>query len=292
MSRYGGDFQGPPPPRSNAGFGRPPPSNVGGFREAPPPSHAGGFREEPPAPRWDSERFVREREERVRGPAVLERERPYEGYGRRMEERFERKPERVEERFFAEERYGPPARRPERRYYEEDDFYERTGPRSPPGGAMVPFRRPAEAPPRPGIIRRQSSLDTFDRRPSRRYEEIDEYRREEFRAPPPPPPPVIPVPLPSKRPMPPPFVEREYEDVRVSEPEYYGDEEYRAYREREWTTRRRRRSDSSEESEEEEATREKPFPRKGKTRMPRRLVHTRAIIELGYPYEEEVSSCV
>lgn len=38
-------------------------------------------------------------------------------------------------------------------------------------------RRPAPPPPRPGLIRRQSSLDTFDRRPIPRYE------REEYRIP-------------------------------------------------------------------------------------------------------------
>jgi hypothetical protein len=30
------------------------------------------------------------------------------------------------------------------------------------------------------------------------------------------------------------------------------------------------------------------FPKKGKTRMPARLVSKRAIIDLGYPFEEEV----
>lgn len=32
------------------------------------------------------------------------------------------------------------------------------------------------------------------------------------------------------------------------------------------------------------------FPKRGKTRMPARLVSKRAIIDLGYPFEEEVSS--
>jgi hypothetical protein len=31
------------------------------------------------------------------------------------------------------------------------------------------------------------------------------------------------------------------------------------------------------------------FPKRGKTRMPARMVSKRAIIELGYPFEEEVS---
>lgn len=34
---------------------------------------------------------------------------------------------------------------------------------------------------------------------------------------------------------------------------------------------------------------EKPYPRRGKTRMPKRLVHTKVLYDLGYPYYEEVS---
>jgi len=33
---------------------------------------------------------------------------------------------------------------------------------------------------------------------------------------------------------------------------------------------------------------EKPYPRKGKTRMPKRLVHTSVLYDLGYPFYEEV----
>jgi len=33
---------------------------------------------------------------------------------------------------------------------------------------------------------------------------------------------------------------------------------------------------------------EKPFPRRGKTRMPKRLVHTRILEDFHYPYYEEV----
>ena len=223
------------------------------------------------SPRWDRERF--EREDRYRGPPVIERER----------ERLERTPA-FEERFFTEERYGPPARRPERRYYEEDDFYERRGP--PAADAMVPFRpRREEAPPRPGLLRRQSSLDTFDRRPLRRYGDFDER------------PTPIPVPVPSRRPSPPRYrprmSERDFEEIRVAEPDLYGDDEFRTYKEREWTKQRsRRRSNSSEVRErfEEEIVEEAPWPRRGKTKMPRGKVHTRAIIELGYPYEEVVGA--
>ena len=261
MSRYGGDA------RSSAG-------NLG-YRDAP--------------PRWDTDRFTREQEIRYSGP-LPERERPYEGYGRRMEERYapsprrEADPPRFEEKFYAEERYGPPARRVDRKYYEEDEIY---APRSPVGGTMVPFRpaRPeAPPPPRPGIIRRQSSLDTFDRKPTRKFEEFD---REVYRGPPPP----------RSREPEPPRAPR-YPEPRYAEREY-DDREYK-YKEREWVSYKHRDDSPSshggevrEEFREEEVVeefgeREKPFPRRGKTRMPRRLVNPRVLYDLGYPYHEEV----
>ena len=91
-------------------------------------------------------------------------------------------------------------------------------------------------------------------------------------------------------------MERDYEeDIRVAEPDYYGDEDFRGYREREVSTVRRRRANSElpefrEEIREEilEVKEEEPFPRRGKTKMPRRLVNKMAILELGYPFEEEV----
>lgn len=254
----------------------------------------------PPGPRWDADRFSRESEDRYRGPPpptiTLERERSVD-LGRRFEDRYAppaRPVERVDERYYREELYSPPARRPERRYYDEDDFYEPRGP--PVGGAMIPYRphRPV-APPRPGLLRRQSSLDTFDRRPLRRYEydDRDDYRPRQR------PPPVIPIPVPPSRSPPrysrPRNAERDYEDIRIAEPEYYGDEEFRAYREREWTRQRsrsRRRSTSSSSSSSTEKEVERPktktYPRKGKTRMPKRLAHTKVLFELGYPFYEEV----
>ena len=259
--------------------------------------------------RWDRERFHVERErDRFAAPPAPRApvmERPYE---RRFEEDIERRGPRYEEdeRFIVKERFGPPARRPERRYYDDELAYGEDSP--PAGGQMIPFRSRGRgnstysrefeprnrASPRPGLLRRQSSLDTFDRRPAQRYYERDEYRE------------TIPVPVPPRRPSPPPrfeapppprFAERDFEEIRIAEPDYYGDEEFRGFRERERTTVRRRRSSSRhyeprerESFEEVEAVEEeKPFPRRGKTRMPKRLVHTRAIIELGYPFEEEVS---
>lgn len=92
---------------------------------------------------------------------------------------------------------------------------------------------------------------------------------------------------------PPRYVERDYEEIKVSEPEYWPEEDFRGYRERERSTVRRRRAGSEVEVKEkviefEEIEPEKEFPRKGKTKMPMRLINKRAIIELGYQYEEEV----
>ena len=251
----GSRYDGPRYPSGDLGYGR---------GEAP--------------PRWDADRFAREREVRYNGPPVAER--PYEGYGRRMEDRYARREEpRFEEKYFEEERYGPPARRVEKKYYEEDEVYDSRGP---PAGALVPYRsrREEPPPPRPGLLRRQSSLDTFDRKQPRRYEEYD---REEIRGPPP-------MPAPPRGPR---FAEPMYERE-------YDDRNYR-YKEREWVSQRHR--DEREEREERESVREsiheeeviedygereKPFPRRGKTRMPRRLVVEDVLYDLRYPFHYEV----
>lgn len=272
--------------------------------------------------RWDPERFGRERDraERSRGPALAERDiyeerdvfqpRPSRGSARREssadgfyhggggtrgQASFEEK-----DIYRHEERFGPPARRarpPPARYYDEEvDSFDG----SPGRGQIVPFesRRtsinieknytppPRRAPPRPTIIRRQSSLDTFDRKPLPRYG-----------APTRGPPETIVIPTRSRRRSPPPrFVERDYEeDIRVAEPDFYGDEDFRGFKEREVSTVRRRRANSEvAEFKEEilEVKEEEPFPRRGKTKMPRKLVNKMAIIELGYPFEEEVSQII
>lgn len=248
--------------------------------------------------RWNMERFNRERD----GRQVVERDRfeEHERYapprpsGREtVPEEFHSPPrfahaERFEERdrFFEGERFGPPARRSggrQQRYYEEEDIDTFD---SSPNRGPEPFgRRDYEtrrAPPRPGLIRRQSSLDTFDRKP------LPRYPRE--------PPEIIAMPAPGRRRRSPPRYERDFEEIRIAEPDYYGDEEFRGYKEREVSTVRRRRGGGAElefeERETFEVEQEEPFPRKGKTRMPGRLVNKRAIIELGYPFEEEVSYAV
>ena len=254
--------------------------------------------------RWDPERFERERLDRLRAPELVERDRyeerdffqprpPRAGGGARVRERsaegYYGRPgmDRFAEKdvYYSEERFGPPARRPlggPGRYYEEefDSFNE-----VPSRGQMIPFdgRRdygppPRGAPPRPGLLRRQSSLDTFDRKPLPRYG-----------APMGPPPETIVMPAEGRRrPSQPRYVERDFEERNIFEEDYHG-----GYRERERSTVRRRgnsdveyRETDTYEVEEEEV--EKPYPRKGKTRMPKRLVNERAIIELGYPFEKEV----
>ena len=180
---------------------------------------------------------------------------------RRMED------DRFEFRLHEEDRYGPPARAPGR-YYEDEHLVQ-------PSGPLVAHDRrrrrddsPSFAPPR--LLRRQSSLDTFDRIPRRKME-------------PAPRPPRMPPPM---RPRPPSgrYREREvYEDIRIAEPEYYGDEEFREFEERETMTRHRRSSSAARRRHEE-----KPYPRKGKTRMPRKFVHVHAVLDLGYPFKEEV----
>ncbi|KAB5566296.1 hypothetical protein GE09DRAFT_1106235 [Coniochaeta sp. 2T2.1] len=276
--------------------------------------------------RWDRERFVRESDrERDRYGDV--RERVYE----EDDHVYARPPPPP----------GPP-RRP--RPYDDDvvyqsrrrDYYDDEPPRfrrpSPPGSRVVfekererevlrgpspaPLRRPA----RPGtLLRRQSSLDTFDRPPRPYYEREtrEEYgppaRRDDFR-----PPLNTPIPLPRTKALPPPrrYAEREYYDeLKVSDPDYYGDEAFRPaerVREKEVIrTRRRSRSresrssrayshsrrsrstsTSSSSSDATTTTAKSEYPKKGKTRIPARLVSKRALIDLGYPFTQEGNTII
>ncbi|KIX02198.1 uncharacterized protein Z518_08137 [Rhinocladiella mackenziei CBS 650.93] len=239
---------------------------------------------DPPPQRWDTDRFVRERE--IRASPIIDQRPPYADYPPR------RAPVYEEQKYYEDDRYGPRGAN-ERRYFEETDYYDPRNQR----GQLVPYapERPArpEAPPRPGIIRRQSSLDTFDRQPARRFNDYDDmYRPQRV----PPPRELIPVRPPSPRRYPR-YDDRYYDDIRVQDPDYYGDDGFREYREREWVSRRRRNSSPSPERRtvrgefveevKEEIKEEKPYPRRGKTRMPKRLVHTKVLFDLGYPYYEE-----
>ncbi|CEJ53865.1 hypothetical protein PMG11_00204 [Penicillium brasilianum] len=196
-----------------------------------------------------------------RGPPVADRPRQVED-------------ERFEFRLREEDRYGPPARAPGR-YYEDEHLSHTSGPLV----AHDRRRRRDESPSftRPRLLRRQSSLDTFDRIPRRKMESLEARDRPRGM-------PRVPHPPPPPRASPGRYREREvYEDIRIAEPDYYGDEEYREFRERTSTDHHRRRSSSTTHSRREE----KPYPRKGKTRIPRKWVHVHAILDLGYPFKEE-----
>ncbi len=293
--------------------------------------------------RWDSERFAQERDRaRFSGapsPAYGERDRFEEresnflrapGGGRARERSVDEIYERRGPRGYEEDRYES------RQYYDEGPRHAPERPFGRDRGPSVTIEKererefferepdplPRRGGNRPAFLRRQSSLDTFDRKPLTRFVERDvreEYGpparyREDLRAPPPPP--LTPIPLPRTRALPPPrrHYEREYEDIEIAEPDYYGDDSFRGYpervREREIIRRKRRsrskesrashsvrgsvRSSSTSSSSSEETTISvrSEFPKKGKTRMPARLVHKRAIIDLGYPFEEEVCSPV
>ncbi|KAJ5484051.1 hypothetical protein N7539_005847 [Penicillium diatomitis] len=206
---------------------------------------------------------TRDRHERrhSRGPPVMDRPRQVDD-------------ERFEFRMREADRYGPPARAPGR-YYEDEHLVRSSG-------ALVPHDRrrrrdesPSFAPPR--LVRRQSSLDTFDRIPRRKMETLEARDRPRGapRAP------HVPAP---PRAAPGHYREREiYEDIRIAEPDLYGDEEFRGFRERRSMDHHRRRSSSGTRSRREE----KPYPRKGKTRIPRKWVHVHAILDLGYPFKED-----
>jgi len=282
----------------------------------------------PDRDRLDRDRFLYDRE----------REDNRDRYSE-IRNRFERDDDHVYSRVPPRVPSHPPAREPSerrpRRYEdEEEDFlvrerrrvtyddeprYERRRP-SPPDSEMdrrsvfiqrekeklrspsPPRRRPAQ------MLRRQSSLDTFDRKPIRHYDRdySPPMRRDDYRIPP-----NVPIPLPRSKALPPPriYSEKDYfDDIRIAEPRRYDGDEYRAperVREKEIIRERRRRSrsrssrgtsrrsrssssSSSRSSGGTALTAKSEYPKKGKTRIPARLVSKRALIELGYPYTEEV----
>ncbi|KAF4435382.1 hypothetical protein F53441_13535, partial [Fusarium austroafricanum] len=275
-------------------------------------------------------------------------------------DRFERAREQARDRFdddrasytrstrgrdHSDERFD---RRPGRGYYEEDDivrdrrYYgdepryqpqrERERDMPPPWARRTDvlerererdFPRRESPPRRPGFLRRQSSLDTFDRRP-RFFQEREEYPpparredvrpRDDYRAPP-----YTPIPLPKSRGLPPPrrYGDEYYDDIKIAEPDYYGDDDYRSMpervREREYTRSRKSRgrsresrstrtrsvrsssydSSSSRSSSSSGGTTVKSeYPKKGKTRIPAKLVSKRALIDLGYPFFEEGNTII
>lgn len=214
----------------------------------------------------------------------------------------------------------------DRRYHDDDLRYEprREPARQPEIDRRVVMEKERDrdyyrdnSPRRPAFLRRQSSLDTYDRRPIRHVlDQREEYPpparredifRDEYRAPA-----YTPIPIPRARGLPPPGRrdDRYYDDYRP-ESEYHPDDDYRhmperirereVIREREKRDRSREskatrththrsssRSSSSSSSSAGGATLRSEYPKKGKTKIPARLVSKRALIDLGYPYVEEV----
>lgn len=262
--------------------------------------------------RWDRDRFERMR----RGGGGRD---DYDHYRFQEHERFpgghrdidiheDRKrqgPRVIErERFHEDERYDRPLRS------RTDIFHEPT-PSEVANKALAPYRRKSvvdkdinigidinerRRPARPQYIRRQSSLDTFDRRPLPRYGDLERYERQEYR-----PPTNVPIPLPirERRRSPPRHFhdEDDYEEIRFDERDRRG-RERENYREvevsREKSRVRRSKSvakstrSSSISSFEEIQPPRATWGKKGKTRLPKRLVKKQAVIDLGYPFEEEV----
>ncbi|KAJ3467642.1 hypothetical protein MRS44_005206 [Fusarium solani] len=278
--------------------------------------------------RWDRDRFMFER---ARDKSRFDDDRSYMRGGRGREHSEERFDRRTNRSFDEDDMVR------DRRYYGEEPRYmpqrEREAP--PPfarRGVLEKererdyFPRRESPPRRPGFLRRQSSLDTFDRRPSRLFHEREEYpaparredvrrgSRDEYRAPP-----YTPIPLPKTRGLPPPrrFADQGfYDDIKVAEPDFYGDDDFRPYpervREKEYTKSRSRRAVSRGRSRDSRSTRTRSvrsssysssssrsssssggttvrseYPKKGKTRIPAKLVSKRALIDLGYPFFEE-----
>ncbi|KAI6784569.1 uncharacterized protein J7T54_006614 [Emericellopsis cladophorae] len=279
--------------------------------------------------RWDRDRFDYEQDR----PRYDDDDRHYMRGGGRprddyYDDRYERRnPRSYDDDIVRERRYyeDEPRHVPRREYAPE---YER---RAPPVMEREREYRRDRSPQRPAFLRRQSSLDTYDRRPMRKfYDQREEYPpparredvaprdpRDEYRAPP-----YTDIPLPKTKTkaLPPPrrYDDPYYDDIKVAEPDYYGDEHYRPYpdrvREREYvrrdrrdtspattrSTRTRTRRSSSptstttsrSSSSSGGTTIKSEYPKKGKTRIPARLVSKRALIDIGYPFTEEGNTLI
>ncbi|ODH51537.1 hypothetical protein GX48_02405 [Paracoccidioides brasiliensis] len=250
------------------------------YRDSSSSSSSSSGRGEGGGGRWDANRFFRERDERQesqtrerRTTQVVDRPPPEERRRRNIDDILQA----------AHERYGPPARRADQTYND--------GHLIPSSGALIPYqeREQRDRSPviRPRLLRRQSSLDTFDRAASRRVH--DAYDSEDYG------PPVTPIPIvvPRRRRTPPVYEKTDLTEIRVAEPDYYGDEVFRTIRSRDRSVTPRPRGRSVVTVPREVEVREiRPAsaPRRGMTRVPKHIVHPRAIIDSGYTYEEEGNS--
>ena len=153
----------------------------------------------------------------------------------------------------------------------------------PPARAAAPPSRAFE---RPKFVRRQSSLDTYDRKPMPKYGDVARVREETLM--------VVPV---ARRRSPPRYRSPprfdEYEEMRMDGRDRERD--FVEYRERDFERVRSGGSRGGAEYEIEEReeiieeTVTKNLPKRGKTKMPIRLVNTEVLIRLDYPFEQQVS---
>ncbi|KAL7802284.1 hypothetical protein V8C44DRAFT_362322 [Trichoderma aethiopicum] len=296
-------------------------------------------------------RFVEEERERERDRVFMSGGRSHRDHS---DERFDRK--------YGRTSYEDDIVR-DRRFY-EDDRFDRFDRRSDVRGDSYDRHRVVlekererdreylrdPSPRRPTLLRRQSSLDTYDRRPLPRFldqrdelppparrEDIrrEDLLREDYHAPK-----YTPIPLPKTRGLPPArrYDERFYEDIHVEhdhldeplprypaerivereiirEKEKEKDKVVKEKRSRSRDSRSTKRShhrrgrsrvsksssrsssissSSSSSSSSSGGTTVKSaksskseYPKKGKTRIPLRLVSKRALIDIGYPFVEE-----
>ncbi|KAF2113443.1 hypothetical protein BDV96DRAFT_648401 [Lophiotrema nucula] len=283
-----------------------------------------GYQDELPpirGERWDRDRFERMRG-LGRGPGSSGRD-EHDHYrfqerdrfpgGRRevdIHEDYDRRGPRVMEResFREDERFAPRRR---------TEIFDEPTPSEVANRALAPYRRKSivekdidisvRRPARPQYIRRQSSLDTFDRRPLPKYGEMERFdrmerERDDYKLPP-----NVPIPLPIRERRRSPsrgFREEDFEEIRYKDFDREREprrEEYREVEIKREKSRHRRsrsqaakshaatsvRSSSSSSFETVDVPARANFGRRGKTRLPKRLVKKQAIVELGYPYNEE-----
>ncbi|EGR49230.1 uncharacterized protein TRIREDRAFT_107140 [Trichoderma reesei QM6a] len=255
--------------------------------------------------RWERDRLSgdRERGRFVEEERERERDRVFMSGGRshrdHSDERFDRK--------YGRTSYEDDIVR-DRRFY-EDDRFDRLDRRSDVRGDSYDRRVVMEkerdreylrdpSPRRPTLLRRQSSLDTYDRRPLPRFlDQRDEYPpparredirredilREDYHAPK-----YTPIPLPKTRGLPP----ARSRDSRSTKRSHH-----RRGRSRVSKSSSRSSSISSSSSSSSSSSggttvksaksSKSEYPKKGKTRIPLRLVSKRALIDIGYPFVEE-----
>lgn len=288
MSRFGGGYR---QSADDLAYGDYPPSQApqrwdrdrfDNFGRGPPPPP------EPPRSRFEED--YRYAEQQRPPPGVAVQDRPYSRGPppRHVDER-----ERIYQDTFND---GRARRRTDKELFGEVDPRELAQMALAPYKPREPEYDPYAAPARPGLLRRQSSLNTFDRRPAG-----PRYDREEHRMPA-----YTPIPLPIRRP--------EHEEYHYHD-HHHPDENYREVEiKRERSVHRRSGRAKSHKSSKAPSTKAPSTVRsassssssssssfvesrvsssptrvgkKGKTRMPKRLVHRDALHDLAYPYDEE-----